>query len=207
MPFVTHICIVSPCDLIVGKPFLAIEELNAALGVAQLLCDPNLHSSMVWMIATLHSSIGSSVSAQHSVETATQLSRRCCSVSEIVEGKFASISVAVSISSCDLAVLRVTLHEILDLVSRKHIIKSGSSSFTGYSFFEQYIFALLMQGNIELLESPDSIVLQHELALQVFFPQHSFAVKSSCLAGGTRGSCACSGCSRILLLARGLYPN
>jgi hypothetical protein len=157
----------TPVDLVLGKPFLAIEELNGALCVAQLLCDPNLHSSMIWRIATLHSSIGSSTSAQLSVDEATKLSRRCCSVSEIVEGKFASISVAMSISSCDLAALRVTLHEILDLVSRKHVIKSGSSSFTGYSFFKQYLSALLMQGNIELLESPDAIAPQHERAFQV----------------------------------------
>ncbi len=159
--------IVSSFYIVAGKPFLAIEELNAAVCVAQTLGDPNLHSSMVWQVATLHSSIGSSVSAQLSVEAATQLSRRCSIVSDIVEGKFASISVAMSISSCDLATLRVTLHEILDLVSRRHTVKSGSTLFSGYSLFKQYIFALLMQGNIELLESPDSTAPQHQLALQV----------------------------------------
>ncbi len=141
--------------------------MNAALGIAQMLGDPGLHSSMLWLIASLHSSIGSSVSARNSVEAASLLSRRCSGVSDIVEGKFASISVAMSISSCDIAALRVTLHEILDLVGRRISISGASGVFSGYSVFKQYIIALLLQGNIDLLESPDSSVPQHELALQV----------------------------------------
>ena len=97
------------------------------------------------------------------------ITRRCCDIKDIVEGKLSSISVKLSVSSCDVAALRVTVQEILDLVSRKHVISNGSGSHVGYSFFKHYVIALLLQGNIELLDSPDSTAIQHNLALQVMF--------------------------------------
>jgi hypothetical protein len=97
------------------------------------------------------------------------ITRRCCGIKEIVEGKLSSISVKLSVSSCNVAALRVTVQEIIDLVSRKHIISNGSESHVGYSFFKHYVIALLLQGNIELLDSPDSTAIQHNLALQVIF--------------------------------------
>ncbi len=72
-----------------------------------------------------------------------------------------------SVATCDVAALRVTLNEVLDLVSRKHTITNASGSYVGYSFFKHYIVALLLQGNIELLDNPDSAVPQHELAFKV----------------------------------------
>ena len=122
---------------------------------------------MVWHIASLHASIGSSVSARTSIDAATLIARRCCGIKEIVEGKLSCISVKMSVSSCDVAALRLTLQEILDLVSRKHTVSNASGAHVGYSFFKQYIIALLLQGNLELLESPDSPATQHDLALQV----------------------------------------
>jgi hypothetical protein len=122
---------------------------------------------MVWQIASLHSSIGSSVSARNSIDSATIIMRRCCGIKGIVEGKLSSISVKLSVSTCDIAALRVTLQEILDSVGRKHVISNGSGSHVGYSCFKQNVVALLLQGNLELLENPDSAAIQHDLALQV----------------------------------------
>ena len=132
------------------------------------LGDAGLHSCIMWLIATLHSSIGSSVSSRVSVEAAAKLARRCTGVAEIVEGKLSSIAVAMSLSDCDIAALRITLHDIIDLVGRKHAIGGGSSPpRVGYSFFKHYVVALLLQGNIDLLENPGSSIPQHEHALQV----------------------------------------
>jgi hypothetical protein len=150
-----------------GKPFLAIEELNSTLLIAQSLGDPGLHSAMVWQIASLHLSIGSGVSARNSIDTATVIMHRCCGIKGIVEGKLSSISVKLSMSTCDIAALRVALQEILDSVSRKHVISNGSGAYVGYSYFKQYVIALLLQGNLEFLENPDSVAVQHDLALQV----------------------------------------
>jgi hypothetical protein len=79
-----------------------------------------------------------------------------------------------SVASCDIAALRVSLHEVLDLVGRKHTISSGTGTYMGYSCFKQYVLALLLQGNIEFLENPDSNVSQYQQALQVIMllPHH-----------------------------------
>ena len=135
--------------------------------IAQKLGDPGLHSCILWLTASLHASIGSIVSARVSTEEASKLSRRCCGIAEVVEGKLSSIAVDMSVSSCDIAAVRITLHEIADIVGRKHTISGGSGSYVGHASFKQFIIALLLQGNIELLENPNSTIMQHELALQV----------------------------------------
>jgi hypothetical protein len=135
-----------------------------------MLGDHGLHSSMVWFISSLHSSIGSSVSSRISFDSATLLMQRCNSVPDMVNAKFSSISVSMSVATCDVAALRVTLNEVLDLVGKKHTITNTSGSYVGYSFFKQYAVALLLLGNIELLDNPDSAVPQHELAFQVHPP-------------------------------------
>lgn len=101
-----------------------------------------------------------------------------------------------SVSSCDVAALRLTLQEILDLVSRKHTFSNASGSHVGYSFFKQYIIALLLQGNLELLESPDSPATQHDLALQVLSAatlsfQHLTVSSGRTGCVGSRDGCSC----------------
>ena len=132
-----------------------------------MLGDHGLHSSMVWFISSLHSSIGSSVSSRISFDSATLLMQRCNSVPGMISAKFSSISVSLSVATCDVAALRVTLNEVLDLVGKKHTVNNASGSYVGYSFFKHYAVALLLLGNIELLDNPDSSVPQHELAFQV----------------------------------------